>query len=301
MSVLYRAVLALLTGALFVISPLAAQSEKGHYVLGAEGIKAASLPPPGVYFRSYNFFYNAGTLKNGDGDELPVNFDVSVFATAERLIWITDKKILGGYFGMDAILPFVRTDVSIGALGVDDNQFALGDMFFEPITISWHGAQYDAAVGLGFYAPTGKYSMTEPASAGMDFWTTMLTFGATAYLDQAKLWNLSLLGRYEINGEKDETQVKPGQDLVLEYGLAKTVCKFWDLGLAGYAVWQVTDDDLPGSAVNTVHDRVYAIGPEASVFIMPAKAFLSLRALYEFGAQDRSQGSTITLTFTKIL
>ena len=31
----------------------------GHYPAGAEGIKGASLPPPGVYFRDYNIGYFA--------------------------------------------------------------------------------------------------------------------------------------------------------------------------------------------------------------------------------------------------
>ena len=30
-----------------------------HYVPGIEGIKGASLPPPGFYFRDYNVFYVA--------------------------------------------------------------------------------------------------------------------------------------------------------------------------------------------------------------------------------------------------
>ncbi len=274
--------------------------EKGHYVPGVEGIKAASLPPPGVYWRSYNIFYNSSSLRDGNGDELPVNFDVSVFATANRFIWMTDKKVLGGFFGVDAIIPLVSTDIKIGAMHVDDSQFALGDIFFES-TLSWHGPRYDVGLGLGWYAPTGKYDKTEPASAGMDFWTTMLTFGATAYLDQGRLWTLSALGRYEINSEKGDTKIKPGQEFLFEYGLSRTVAKIWDLGLSGYCLWQVTDDS--GADMNwdaSVHDRVFSIGPEASVFIPPAKAFLSLRTLFEAGARDRTQGNTVTVTFTKI-
>ena len=283
------------------VQGLYAASEKGHYVPGVEGIKAATLPPPGVYYRMYNVIYNADAMMDANGDKLPINFDVSVYAMANRMIWITDKKFLGGYYGMDAIVPFVRTDVSIGAAGVADDQFSIGDIFLEPITLSWHGARYDAAVGLGFYAPVGQYDVTKPASAGQDFWTTMLTFGSTFYLDANRAWSVSALGRYEINSEKSDTSVKPGQDFLFEWGLARNVNKIWDIGMSGYCLWQVTDDS--GSDVTWdagVHDEVYALGPEVSVFIMPAKAFLSVRALWEFGASDRSEGSTATITFTKI-
>ena len=297
----YRVSPLLLALAVSVFCGSLSAGEKGHYVPGVEGIKAGSLPPPGVYWRSYNIFYNSGSLRAGDGKELPLNFDVSVFATANRFIWITDKKVLGGYFGMDAIVPLVNTDLKIGALGVNDSEFSLGDIFLEPVTLSWHGPRYDAGLGVGFYAPTGSYGITEPASAGMDFWTTMLTFGGTVYLDPARLWSLSALGRYEINSAKGETAVKPGQDFLFEYGLARTVGKFWDLGLSGYCLWQVTDDG--GADMNwdaSVHDRVFALGPEVSVFIPKAKAFLSFRTVFETGARDRSQGNATTVTFTKI-
>ena len=38
-----------------------------HYAPGVEGIKAASLPPPGVYFRDYSYFYTADQLNDSSG------------------------------------------------------------------------------------------------------------------------------------------------------------------------------------------------------------------------------------------
>lgn len=230
-----------------------------------------------------------------------MNFDVSVYAMANRLIWMTDKKFLGATFGMDVIVPLVRTDIKIGALGIDQSKFALGDIYFEPLLLAWHGPKYDVGFGVSFYAPTGQYDKTDPASAGMDFWTTMITLGATTYFDQQKLWSISALGRYEINSEKGETKVKPGQDLLIEWGLARNANKVWDIGISGYCLWQLTDDSGTDAVWDTsVHDRVYAIGPEVSVFIMSAKAFLSMRVLREFSSQDRSEGFTTAVTFTKI-
>lgn len=283
------------------LNTLFAISEKGHYVPGVEGIKAASLPPPGVYFRWYHAFYGANTLKDGNGDKLNIDFKVNVYAMANRLIWITDKKFLGANFGMDVLVPFIRTDLKIGAMGLADNKFSLGDIYFEPFLLSWHGPLYDAGFGVGFYAPTGQYDKTKPASAGQDFWTTMITFGVTRYFDTAKTWSFSILDRYEINSEKSETKVKPGQDFLFEWGLAKNVRKFWDFGLSGYYLWQVTGDSGADVYWDTkVHDRVFSLGPEASVFIMKAKAFLSLRTQWEFAARDRTEGHITTITFTKI-
>jgi hypothetical protein len=72
------------------------------------------------------------------------------------------------------------------------------------------------------------------------------------------------------------------------------------VGLAGYCHWQVTDDRGSGATNTDVHDRVYGIGPEISAFFPQVKLGVSLRSLWEFEAQDRSEGNMTTLTITKM-
>jgi hypothetical protein len=277
---------------------MALAGETGHYVNGVEGIKASTLPPPGFYYRMYNVYYDADDITDKDGDELDVGFDIHVYALVNRFIWISDIKMLGGDFGADVIIPLVYTDLEITALGVDDDEFWLGDIAIEPFVLSWHGARYDASSGLAVYVPTGETD--EPASPGKDFWTALITLGGTYYFDVEKTWSASILARYEIHSEKDDTDVRPGNDFHFEWGIGKTLAKIWDVGLAGYCQWQVTDDsgsDVQGD--KGVHDRVFAVGPEVSVFIPSAKSFLSLRSLWEFEAKDRTEGHVTALTLTK--
>jgi hypothetical protein len=272
-------------------------AETGHYVNGAEGIRAATLPPPGFYYRMYNVYYRADEVTDEDGDALDVGFDIRVYALVNRFVWISNTRILGADFGADVIIPLVYTDIELKALGVEDNEFGLGDIAIEPFVLSWHGARWDASCGLAAYVPTGETD--EPASPGKDFWTALITLGGTYYLDIEKTWSASILARYEIHGEQDETDVRPGNDLHFEWGIGKTLRKIWDVGLAGYCQWQVTDDSGLGARDKGVHDRVFAAGPEVSVFIPPAKTFLSLRSLWEFGAIDRTEGHVIVLTLTR--
>lgn len=277
---------------------MASAGETGHYVNGVEGIKASTLPPPGFYYRMYNVYYDADEIMDEDGDALDVGLDVHVYALVNRFVWISDIKMLGADFGADVIIPLVYTDLEIKAFDVDDDEFGLGDIAIEPFVLSWHGARYDASFGLAVYVPTGETA--EPASPGKDFWTGLVTLGGTYYFDVEKTWSASILSRYEIHSEKDETDVRPGNDFHFEWGIGKTLAKIWDVGLAGYCQWQVTDDS--GSDVEWdkgVHDRVFAVGPEVTVFIPPARSFLSLRSLWEFGAKDRTEGQVIALTLTK--
>ncbi|MCP4115518.1 MAG: transporter [Desulfobacteraceae bacterium] len=271
-----------------------------HYVSGVEGIKGGSVAPPGMYYRMYNVFYDAGELMDRSGNGLDVGFDVTVFAVANRFIWVTDKKFLGADVFMDATIPLVNTDIAIKAVGVDDREFGLGDICIEPVGLAWHGPRYDAALALAAYLPTGSYDKTDAASPGKGYWTTMATFGGTLYLDRAKTWSASLLGRYEIHSDREDDDFTPGDDFHFEWGIGKSFAKVWEAGIAGYSQWQVTDDSGDDAIVRDSHDRVHAAGPEVSVFLPRFKMALSLRTLWEFDAKDRSEGSTTALTLTKI-
>jgi hypothetical protein len=114
--------------------------ESGHYVHGVEGIKAATLPPPGFYYRLYTVYYDADQYMDQDGNEYSFDFDVTLFALVNRFIWVTDYKILGGNYFMDVIIPLLNTDLKHGALGFDDSKFGVSDIAIEPFGISWHGA-----------------------------------------------------------------------------------------------------------------------------------------------------------------
>ncbi len=191
----------------------------------------------------------------------------------------------------------MNVDLELG--GYDDNVFGLGDICIEPFILSWHGSRYDTVFALGGYIPSGKYD-NQPASPGKDMWTGMVTLGGTYYFDPEKTWSGSILARYEFHGEKKDTKVTPGDDFHFEWGIGKALAKVWEVGVAGYCQWQVTDDSVSQPPVYGEKDQVFAIGPEIGYFIPSAKMFLNIRSLLEFGAKDRSEGYFTTLTFTKI-
>ncbi len=277
--------------------------ETGHYVNGVEGIKCGSLPGPGTYYKMYNAFYKADkVMRNDSSKNSMLDFDAFIFANVHRFLWVTESKKTDGDFAVGVIVPMIYTDLTIDVIPspvyMEDDQFNMGDPYAEVIW-SWHKTQYDFAAGAGVYIPIGKYDVDEIASPGKDMWTGMFNLAYTLFADKEKTWAASFLARYEIHSEKDKAKVKPGHNVNLEWGLSKNLAKIIDVGVVGYCQWQMTDDG--GSrAENDDHDKVYAIGPEISVFIPPAKALVSLRSEVEFGAEDRSEGYITTLTIVKI-
>ena len=279
----------------------------GHYPAGAEGIKGASLPPAGVYLRDYNFFYTANINK----DSGLADFDAFAYVNAPRVIWMTDYTIpyLKAQYGMDLLIPFYYSNVKLkvpGGTTLKDDTFAMGDLQFEPLLLSWHWKKFDMGAGYAFWAPSGDSNTDGTHFArmfGRGYWGHMLTWGATWYPTEDKSWALSVLNRYEINMENKDFKVTPGNAYTLEWGLSKVIRENVTVGLVGYYQQQITSDRGDGTEVGgydtSLHDRVFAAGPEISTFCPKLGLFTSLRYLREFGAKDGPEGHKVVLTLTK--
>jgi len=189
----------------------------------------------------------------------------------------------------------VATDAELG-IGIRERLvYPVGDPFAEA-TLSWHFKQFDISAGLGEWMPVGASEAPPTTKAGLGYWGTMGTLGATWFPDAEKTWAVSLLNRYEVNCQNRNTKITPGDAYTLEWGISKPICKPVDVGVVGYYQQQVVGDHGHGAVGN--RDRVAAVGPEISGFIPALKLFISLRYDYEFMAEDRAQGNTVALTLT---
>jgi hypothetical protein len=201
--------------------------------------------------------------------------------------------VFGGYLGTDIVIPLVDRHLESG--GFDSTTFGLGDVLPEA-SISWHTKPFDFCLGVGAWMPTGDSAPRPTTRAGLGYWTTMFTFGATWYMDGAKTWSLSALNRYEINTDSHDTHTTTGNAWTVEWGLAKALNKTVSIGPVGYYQAKVTGDSgdhpLPSN-------RVLAVGPEVMLSFRPQKLTVSLRYNYEILAENRAQGQTVALVVTK--
>lgn len=287
-----------LTGAMLPLQSQAQMPTAGHYPAGAEGIKAATLPPPGFYFRDYNQYYDSAHLMTGYAGAPNQDPHVHVYAQVPRLIYISELEVLGANYGCDILVPFVYTDLSTPG-AYHRQSFGLGDICVEPLLLSWHFDRVDVSTGYAFWAPTGKFDMNSAAQPGKGFWGHMLTLGATAYLDSDKTWAVSLLNRYEFNTEQDQTDNTPGQDLTMEWGISKSLTPTFDVGVVGYYQVQTTRDTGNGISDSFARHSAVAVGPEINVTWPKLGVITSLRYNIEAAANERFQGHNVTLTLTK--
>jgi hypothetical protein len=290
-----KAFLALLVVLLSALPSLAAN---GHYVAGVEGVKVASVPGPGYYLLNYLAAYNADRVNDGDGHKAPINFDLDVVCDAIRPLWVTDYKVFGADYAMFATIPLTYTHVQYSNYG-GDTRSSIGDVDVCPLLLSWHLNRWDIAFGYEIFLPVGDYNKARPASPGKNYWTHMFDIGGTYFFDEDRTWSLSALLRYEINTENRATDVRYGDNLIVEAGLGKMI-GMWEFGLAGYWQKQMTDDS--GSGVTwdkDVHDSSLALGPVISYIIAPWKTRATFRFLHEVQAKDAPEGNLAVFTLAK--
>ncbi len=284
-------------------TPLLA-AETNAYVNGTSGILGGSVPPPGLYYVMYNRLYRSANFRDGSGDAArtddgrDLNGYISAFANAHRLIHVTDYKIAGADFMWNLVVPYVDVDLDIGAFGISDSSSDFGDINVEPFVIQWHDPKWDFGLVYGLYAPTGRRDDSRPALAGKNFWTHYAGIGATYFFDDERSWSFSILSRYEKHTKRKNKDITAGDDFSFEWGFGKQIEPGLQLGISGYAQWQVSDDsgrDVDYDA--SVHDRVFGIGPELHYVFPGTSIQMQFRWWTEFGAIDRPEGSIATLSF----
>ena len=274
----------------------------GHYPAGIEGAMGPSVPPPGFHYRQYNLYLDSDTITDDNGDELAVGFDLNVFAQVHRLIYITKHKFLGADYGFSMNLGIIGTDLNINAAGLHDSEVGFMDIFIEPLILAWHTDRWDAVLGLGINLPTGEFDQMEPASCGIGNTSGMLSLGATYYIDQAKSWTVSALSRTLVYGEQEDTDLTPGWEILVEWGIGKQFAVSKGLlirpALCGNAYWQMDEDSGPG--VIDEKGQNYGIGGEINFFWLPPHLYqVNLRVTQDFGSEDEVEATRMALTITK--
>lgn len=238
----------------------------GAYPNGAEDFMSGAVPPPGTYFINYFDYYSADKFADNEGNNVIPGFKLKVTADVLRFIHITDKQILGGFWGMHVFLPFMNVDVKTATPFGNDSKTGLGDIIVDPFILSWHGKNWHAATGLDIYIPTGSYDRNDLANVGRNYWTFEPIVSGTYLTDSG--YEASAKVMYDFNTKNDEasllalgaTEYKSGQELHVDYTLGKKLDNL-SLGLTGYYYQQVTDDEANGVEVEGNRGRVLALGP----------------------------------------
>ena len=289
----FREFFIMLVGAAVLLSPVAlagsafaTEGGGGAYPNGAEDFMAGALPPPGTYFKNYLTYYTASAFKDNKGHDLIPDFKLKVVADVLRFVHVTNYKFLGADWAVQAVIPVVYQDVTLG--GRSDDRFGLGDIIVDPIVLGWHSKNFHITAGLDIYIPVGAYSEDRLANPGRNYWTFEPVLGIT-YLSNGG-FELSAKFMYDFNTENDDTNYESGQEFHFDYTIGYHVNKQWAVGIGGYYYCQRTEDEKNGikQGPGGFEGRVFSIGPVVR-YAYKNMSF-ALKWQPEFEARNRPEG-----------
>lgn len=291
---------ALVLGALAILASGAdGQTLTGHYSPGLFGLRSGHSFPTGFSFLNVTHVYYAGEIKDNDGKISTLAKPVNVVANINGVVWGRRFEELKANFNAAVAIPVTNLALNPETLDLDPERVGIGDIYVIPVLLSWDFGRIVTRVQYGLFLPTGSFSAGSMSNRGKGFWTHTLSSAVTAYLDADRAWHASAHGAYEIHTTQEDTDIKPGQDLVIEWGVGRTWDGVFNMGLIGYNVFQTTNQrNADGGSTGLRKYRVNGIGAEFGYRTQSRWAFVT-RWYVEFDARNRPEGSVVRFVLLK--
>ncbi|MGO4667262.1 SphA family protein [Bosea sp. 2RAB26] len=289
----------------------AAENGTGFYLLGGRGPMAGYLPPPGFYFESDTYSYDA---KLDARKSLPtggrVIANVRSQARADFLngTWVTPWQAFGGNLAVGAVLPVGRVTVSAGVeldsprtntvvgRSLRDKATIVGDPVLSA-TLGWHSGKFHWSTTALVNVPVGDYRNGQLANLAFHRWASDLS-GALTWFDPETGIDLSTAVGVTFNGTNHATDYRTGTEFHVEWAASKAITSAISAGIIGYHYQQVTGDSGAGAQLGAYKGRTTALGGTIAYNFEIGKTPISARikVLREFSVENRARGTVGLLT-----
>jgi hypothetical protein len=281
---------ALFGAMLFLVQPASAQTQLGHKLLAGAGVDAGTQSESGLYLLDRFAYYSAERLNDQAGHRLPIRgLDIEVYGNMLGLA-LTIKPRGAPYLSIAAAAPMANIHVSVSDPRVTIDRSGFGDLYVQPIKLGWKQERYDVVSAYSFYAPTGEF---EPRRGGVGrgYWTHQFSLGG-AIRSRDRILRASALASYDLNLRKRSIDIRRGNMFQLQGGAGLMVFPMIGIGVASYALWQVSDDvgtDIP-PALRGLRTRVFGLGPELNLILPKIGLRADTRLEWDLGARSRPEG-----------
>jgi hypothetical protein len=271
----------------------------GHRLPGLIGLDAGTIAPPGLSVLDRFAAYNADELRDRNGNIVPIGPELRVLSNAVGISYTYRLPQSCTTLSARAAAPVagLRLNVQdVPAASVD--KFGLADIYIQPLEWGCEKDRFEILASYSLYVPTGQFLLAGGKSVSSGNVTHQFSFGGTIYRSKERTSFISALASYELNLRKRNIDITRGDIFQIQGGIGvKRHNQVLEMGLAGYALWQVRDDrgaDLP-PVLSGARDRVFGLGPEVAVLIKSINSELRARYEWDIGAQSRFQGNVFVV------
>jgi hypothetical protein len=292
---------------LSIDAPAFAQLNTQH-LKGSTGLKNGSQPPPGWYFVAPTlYFYNTDTVRDREGNQIPVNVSLTSALFGGGFAFVTTKKVLGANYAVQVLFP-VGANNRIQGNEIDQNPGAgITDSVVQPVSLGWHFKRADAMAGYLIYVPTGRFEAGASNNTGFGMWGHELSAGTTVYLTETKQYHAATTVSFNFQSKKRDTETKVGNAMNLEGGVGGDFLKGGlTAGLSYYASFKLTEDQIEGIPAFLLRgkNRTFGLGPEATLALARKNTvygFLRVAYFWETYARLTTQGTGFFVSATFLL
>ena len=266
---------------------------------------AALAPTPGFSLPMQTYYYSGsagGSTPLARGGTLDLGVDTDFAAEFLVPTWAPDTTFLGGRpaFSIAGFPGWNQTSANLTAAGHGasrtDSVTGFGDLY-PTAQIFWNRGVNNWMAYVTGDVPVGDYDPHRLANLGIGH-GAIDAGGAYTYLDTATGWEFSATAGVTYNFVNPDTDYTSGIDSHLDLGLSKSLSDRFFVGLVGYAYVQLTPDDGQPAALGDFESQVFGIGPQIGYTfdVGSVPIYTNLRAYFEFGAKNRTQGGGGFLT-----
>jgi hypothetical protein len=293
-------IVALLVAAVGLVREGAARAAEqvGHKLLGTLGADAGVQIPPGVYAVGQALWYSANRIVDQHGNTVPIpGIDINAVGGAAGVSGTFLIPHLGYWTGSIAV-PLARIRVGTDDPRASLDEFGLADIYVQPVGLGWTFKRFDAVTSYAFYAPTGHFQPKSLGDVGNGFWTNEFSAGGALWLDRSRDWRVSALASYDLNSKKEDIDITRGDTVQVQGGMALRLFGTLEAGVAGYGLWQVTENkgsDLPAD-LRGLHEQAIGVGPDVGVAIPQLRARVDARYEWDILARSRPVGRILAVT-----
>ncbi len=252
--------IAFLLMVLVMVRPAEA-SENGAsvYPIGVETVMPGMTPPPhGTMLYEYTAFVSANQTNDQNGNAVPVEFGLRVFANAIKINHNWGVHFLGGTLVSNIAIPFV--DQQLHVIPGLFSKFAVGNIDISPLGLAYVRGRLHFYCEGDLYFPGTGHSSSDVLNIGQNNYASGPVGGITYLVGKEEI---SSKLQYLINLPDVATNYHSGQEFLWEFDGMHAVHRKVAVGVNGF-LYKQTTDDLMNNVVYSGGNRGrdLGIGPE---------------------------------------
>ena len=303
----------LMTCALALVPSSHVRADEGGvaYWLSGQYLSLSAIPPaPGWSLVAMPYYYNgsgSGSKSFTKGDMLVTNIKSQAPLLIFQPGYAPETRVAGGQLYVGMALGYGRNSTQADAsldsrsarIAGSDSVWGWTDLS-PTVSLAWTSGVNNWMTYLTGNVPVGTYDSARLANIGIGH-SVIDGGGAYTYLDADSGREFSATAGITYNWKNGSTGYRNGVDSHLDWAASQFLSAQWQVGVAGYVYYQLTDDSYPtdgaqgelkARALGGFKSRIASIGPQVGYMfkVNGQDAYLNVRGYWEFWAEHRIEG-----------